>query len=738
MSTTPPARRFLPQPEETTTSHRRRFAPEPIETTTKSNYAKHATDSPGASPDTSRRKFLPEPVEATSKSHRGKGLVHTEEIEIQPGSPRKRFLPEPVEASSKSHRAPKADSSDNKAGFRKFKIEPLETTKTHKGRRASEEDEEVSPTAAPIRRFKPEPVETSAKSSRKDHLDSTEASSGPKRKILPQPVEESTKTSRRKKFSPQLIETASRSRRIGDTEPAIQPHDRTERSPVDETHPRPTRPSITPLISSDTPFDSSEDVPQVEESRFSSASLSRKQTRSHSFRVPSLPSIASNEEESDESGVPSLSNSDSADSNETQHASRLRESCDERFSGYLLQLAARAAEKQLKDQAMAAYPNEKDHEPVDHFAIDRDEDSEDEAKADIISREDIDIAAYRRESAADLGWELREMRKHQKKLSQEKQARKEKDEAEWMTKPKTQGPFQSAAQSAKQAAHANDASDGPKNIIGGWQKGVGLPQMRNAASPPMLGNDLVFPKSLSPKATRLDVDQFPVPGKHAGEETTPTNDGQLWLKNAKSKQSNAGSGLWMGCCAKAQHHDANLLTPPKTMKSGIITPLPERSDSIPDADVADVNIPIFDMRGLPPSPPSSQTDGRLDGIDRMLHVENEIDNEFNDAFVTQIYNYLSLGYPSLARKFDGELSKISRVSIEDLRRDDQMTNAKGYVGAPEGDGAEDNEVTGGRCARWTALRLYVREWARQQPGMADHKTGLDAWGVRARRGSWAI
>jgi hypothetical protein len=122
----------------------------------------------------------------------------------------------------------------------------------------------------------------------------------------------------------------------------------------------------------------------------------------------------------------------------------------------------------------------------------------------------------------------------------------------------------------------------------------------------------------------------------------------------------------------------------------------------------------------------------------MLHVENEIDNEFNDAFVTQIYNYLSLGYPSLARKFDGELSKISRVSIEDLRRDDQMTNAKGYVGAPEGDGAEDNEVTGGRCARWTALRLYVREWARQQPGMADHKTGLDAWGVRARRGSWAI
>jgi hypothetical protein len=651
-SPTPPTRRFLPQPEETTTTHRRRFAPEPIEASTKrSSKTRPTTNAPDTPQDTARRKLLPQlvettsrvrrgredaeeteelrdtpkrrflldPVETTSKSHRGK--EHSQESEEHKDTPKRRFLPEPVETTLKSHSSsPKADGEGNN-GARRFQVQPLETTKTHRGRRDSDEDEDVSLTATTIRRFKPEPVETSTRSSHKDPGGATDPSSRPKARILPQPVEESTKTSRRKKFTPQLIETASRSRRGGDTEPALKTTDQTDSSLGDEAHHRPVRPSIFPLAPNNTPFQGYDDEPYIEESRFSSASLSRKQTRSHSFRVPSLPSIASNEEESDESGVPSLSTSNSEDSDDTvpyKHASRIRESCDERFSGYLLQLAARAAEKQLKDQAMAAYPNETDHEPVHHFAIDRDEDSsDDERKVDIISRDtDIDIAAFRRESAADLGWELREMRRHQKKLSQEKQSQKEKDEADWLKSP-AQVPFQSAAQSAKQAGHANDASGGPKNIIGGWQKGVGLTQMRSAASPPMLGDDLVFPRSLSPKQTRLDVDQFPVPGKHAGEETVPSSDGQLWLKNDKTKQNNTASGLWMGCCTKPAHQNSNLLTPPATARSGIITPLPERSDSIPDTDM---NITIIDMRQLPPSPPSSQTDGRLDGIDRMLHI----------------------------------------------------------------------------------------------------------------------
>jgi hypothetical protein len=46
---------------------------------------------------------------------------------------------------------------------------------------------------------------------------------------------------------------------------------------------------------------------------------------------------------------------------------RTRESCDDRFSGYLLALAAKAAEKQLREQALAAFPNESMHEIVEHF-----------------------------------------------------------------------------------------------------------------------------------------------------------------------------------------------------------------------------------------------------------------------------------------------------------------------------------------------------------------------------------
>jgi hypothetical protein len=35
----------------------------------------------------------------------------------------------------------------------------------------------------------------------------------------------------------------------------------------------------------------------------------------------------------------------------------MRESVDEQTSGYLLELAAKAAEKQLREQEMAAFPN---------------------------------------------------------------------------------------------------------------------------------------------------------------------------------------------------------------------------------------------------------------------------------------------------------------------------------------------------------------------------------------------
>jgi hypothetical protein len=105
-------------------------------------------------------------------------------------------------------------------------------------------------------------------------------------------------------------------------------------------------------------------------------------------------------------------------------------------------------------------------------------------------------------------------------------------------------------------------------------------------------------------------------------------------------------------------------------------------------------------------------------------------DEFDDGFVTQIYNYLSLGYPCLARYYDRELSRISGISIEHLRQDDLQTDAKGYVVA-------STNASQLSCMRWKALRLYIHEWARQQPSMED-ETNLEAWGMPERRGSWAV
>jgi hypothetical protein len=50
---------------------------------------------------------------------------------------------------------------------------------------------------------------------------------------------------------------------------------------------------------------------------------------------------------------------------------------------------------------------------------------------------------------------------------------------------------------------------------------------------------------------------------------------------------------------------------------------------------------------------------------------------------------------------------------------------------------EDEQHFNVKPPRWRALRLYIREWARQHPDLGENSNPL-AWGVRARRGSWAI
>jgi hypothetical protein len=464
------------------------------------------------------------------------------------------------------------------------------------------------------------------------------------------------------------------------------------------------------------------------------------------MRTPHLEPIESdpNSDESSPSNVPSLSTTPSAASEHPDmhnHVSRLRESCDDRFSGYLLALAARVAEQQLKEQAMAAYPNETMHEQVDHFVnVERDSDDndDDEEGFGMLPREDEPAeAADRRESAA--GWDIAEMRKHQASLEQQRQQYKQREEASRRSPP-AQTPFKSPFGALPDIAPA-------KAVNGGQTKkpNEDPKQLHSASSPPMLGKDLVFPSCPSPKQTMIDPTQRPCrqgskdtgPSRQHSGLWTPAHSAAPTPKNLSRKASS--SGLWHGVCQSNPSSEHNSLAPPSfSTQSGLMTP----AVWTPAVEQPDPFASFGNKHQLPSTPPPINGNGgdvKILGIDDALSVEANLDTEYPDSFITQVYNYLSLGYPALARAYDDELSKISKVPLRDIRRDDARRNTKGYVGAPEGEGCSEEEVKEA-CGRWRALRLYVREWGRQEGRMVRQRNGLPegAWGRSARRGSWAI
>ena len=500
------------------------------------------------------------------------------------------------------------------------------------------------------------------------------------------------------------------------------------------------RPGPLPVPPVNSPIVSSDHVPQIPESNFSSSSLAKKQERRHSFRVPDLPAIKSQteSEESNDSSVPSLSStSPSAESDETQTTRQKkkrkkkergrRESEDDRYAGYLLSLAAKTAEKQLREQAMAAYPNENLHEPVDHYAIDKDsEESDVEAGVGNLGLDRADDGdgwepAGRRHRDSAAGWDMAEMRRHQDKLEQQKRDQRAAEQA-------ANGRRRSVKKSVHEPGHVPkgaEAASAPRKAIMGWQKEDNeMKPMRSAASPPMAGEGLIYPKCLSPQATRMDVNQYPGTKSYKGQEARQHTG--LWTPGGGSSRRNSVSGLWMGVNAAAAQAKTAV---PQALRDGLLTPTFERGD--PFLAGGD-----YCSHQLPPSPPSSLEDNKIDGA---LHRQLSIEQELDDAFVTQVYNYLSLGYPSLARKYDEEINKITRVPVATLRKDDGKVNTKGYVGAPEGTGSDVRGIMEGkeRCERWHALRRYVREWGRQQPEMTTQEEADGGWGARARKGSWA-
>lgn len=599
-------------------------------------------------------------------------------------NPRRRPLPNPVETSSRSSKKPLPEPVETSACSRNLKNKPADH-----GNRVSS-----------ARKLLPEPVETTAK-----HR------GGVKEKEQPGEAKaEKPRQGTSRKFKPELIETAKGSRRRAE----MYPH-----NGLGKGLPSPLRPHLspprTPAPPANTPILGTEVVPDIHASRFSAANLAKRQEKQHCYTVPELPPIESDSSE-DSGGSPSGQTSSMPPSSTYGSVSGPGTSgeFDKKFSAYMLSLAARAAEQQLRDQAMAAYPNEMFHEPVDHFAMNDDSRRPSIDMGKVPVEDAVDLKKFRRESAADLELELEYMRRHHDEQDQIKEVR---------ATDIGESKFSAAAIAAKLAQAPRE----PSQYIGGHHSGFGIKTMRSAASPPMLGGDLVFPFSLSPKTTRCDPDQFPVPRTGEADVGGCQSSTRLWHPAANARNT-GDEGLWMGLCQKSNKLGATLGK--RKGKLGIMTPNADLEEA--STNVRAVGSVSSDYQ-LPSTPSASSGNPPADRLDKKLCREKEIEEEFDDAFVTQIYNYLSMGFSSLARPFDDELSKISRIPVTDLRRDDLGSNAKGYIGTPEGSEADEDPGTG--RMRWTALKFYIQEWFRQSSDMAENFP--DDWGARVRRGSWA-
>lgn len=299
-----------------------------------------------------------------------------------------------------------------------------------------------------------------------------------------------------------------------------------------------------------------------------------------------------------------------------------------------------------------------------------------------------------------------------------------------------------------------------------------LEQLRQR-SPPMLGKDITFRMCPSPKRTKMEPDH-------------------LWARipEASNRDPSGTKGLWRGYCYTSEAESGTalasvarpaMLQTPSVASSAGTDPFSAAFGTFETIStvLSEEPTPIASPRGtqsagpaslkLPKPaatvPPASSNMNRrsaeakgihmLAGLEERLRKEKaaadlteQIQAEFTDHFVTQVYNYLSLGYPAMARMYDEELSKISRIDLYELRRHDselmdfmvdiasggdgRKKGAKGYIRLTEDDDTKEQD----RCPRWKALKLYIHEWARQHPDL-DSISPL-AWGVRERRGSWGI
>ncbi|KAL4783863.1 hypothetical protein BJX76DRAFT_240858 [Aspergillus varians] len=591
--------------------------------------------------------------------------------EIKSKRPR-RFLPEPVETSSRSSKKHQDNgSAKQNVGIRTSKLDPSSSTNEPAGYSRPSQPRQPGRRPGPMRSNNahgltaPDTVHTT---------------------FTPNTGNNQQRTRR---FIPQLMETARHSFRPGNRlfgpESLSSPRAHCL-SDANEAHGR---------------MEVSAEVEH--ESRFSYSSLLRRQeTRRHSFRVPDLPDIlSSGSEESNEPNSPQLgplSVTSRRIGIRPDDRKQSRDGQETPILEYILPFPPHPSEHQLKEHALAAFPNEQVYQPVDHFAIDRDEDESPYEQGADVHDQTLEFRITRRASSADLPSELAYLRRHKEEAGMNRR--------HYLT---TRGGrlARRTSKSVDRVAHRDE----------GWDVNQPLTQLRQAASPPMLGGDLVFPQSLTPETTICE-------GSHAigFNEARPnlSSLAGLWSASPCSSFEHDRGGLWNGTCKPENH------TTHRTLSPGLITPR---------HGVEEDGCCEFDESSQAGAPQHQNLHFATEGPrDDLTHTEYT-NQEFNDGFVTQIYDYLSLGYPSVARYYDYELSRISGLPVAALRADDLNMDAKGHVGMYD---ITNRGATNGVCVRWTALRLYIQEWARQHPQMLEAGCYHEAWGVRERKGSWAV
>jgi len=659
--------------------------------------------------------------------------------------PVRKFAVVPVETSTRSSKKREQDATTTKSSESKedklrrsrqdLAVEPLETTAKSSGNQDGKTID-LKDDARPKRRFAPQLVETDTRSS--NHKQEENKQSRPRRKFAVEPVETSTSSSRRKhnqlvgssdsneslnsthsggrRFVPELVGTAKASYRKSKIESAVPGWLRAE---IDN--------------------EGSWSAPEAEESRFSAKNIAKKARRDprrHSYNVPDLPMI-----QSDSSGE------ESADTEhlDSPHHLHVRREANIRagntsYREYLLNLQRNVDMKTLREQAVAAYGDQEDHVPFHHYGGDSEEEEDYSLAIGRLSvKDNADPQLFRRMSHDDLQLRLADVRNSSDQL----------DKARRDLEADTCGVSRFSA--AALAARHHLGIHHPESYRTRHERSKAaedeeLAKMKKAAKPPMAGYDIEFPFSISPKMTRCETDQVPRPRRsNSDDEDYEVGSEELWSAHVSIKHD-APTGLWGGLCLTDDTQPTISTTPPR---SGLQTPMWEPHNPFDSSTPRGARTPGtktprrppgmwsgINCLPLTPAKPKHERPHDLftSKLEQKLALEAQIDAEFPPRVITQIYNYLSLGYPSIARPFDEELSKISRIPIIELRRHDRSGTGtlKGHVGTPEGEGdhTEDDDGRVRGCRRWEALRLYVARVRRTM--------GTGMWGNNApvRKGSW--